>query len=112
MIEATEMLQKVGRQKFKEIVLKSQRGETMGSRENRRRWGKNVKHRRCEHGTWIIENYKPKNCRKCFKVSSHFISKDVDYTGFNIGLGAFTEGKSDFNKTVKAKGLVHMGTDR
>lgn len=112
MIKAADMMAKMGKRKFIEYATHSQRGERMFDKENKRRWGR-VKDSMCEHGVWVVENYQVKECGKCpTVVIGQVISRDIDYQGFNIGLGGYIDGRSDFKRTVKEKGLVHIGDDR
>lgn len=108
MIEARDMLQKMGKKKFVDFVARNQSGERILDIQKRRRWGRNVKFKKCEHGVWVIDNYKPYFCSKCVEIAT----KPPDFhPHFNVGLGGWVESKSDMKKAAKMKGLIHVGSD-
>jgi len=109
MIEATDMIEKMGKRKFVEFALRNQTpGQRMLDIQKRRRWGRNVKFRKCEHGVWTIDNYVHKRCPKCYAS----VTKPPDFQPhFNHGLGVYVESRSDLKKAAKLKGLIHVGSD-
>lgn len=107
MITADEMMNKVGKQKFIEMAVNSQRGVTGAQIQHKRRFGTNIKHKMCEHGNWVIENYEPKKCKECFEEVD---TKLPDFKpNFNIGLGCWVESRSDEKRAAKRLGLVEAG---
>lgn len=107
MITKHDMMRKLGKRKFKEMVVHSQRGLTGAEREKLHRWGK-AKSRMCEHGIWIIENYEyVGGCKRCVPESN---GKLKDYEpNFNIGLGCWVESRSEEKRIAKSMGLVEAG---
>lgn len=109
MIEAHDLLEKVGPRKFHEIVVNGQRGKTV--KEMSRGIRGRVKYSFCGHGVETINNYEYTGnvCDKC--------NPEVRTTGrnfeahFNVGLGAWVESKSEMNKLAKKKGMIHIGDE-
>lgn len=109
MIDAVDLKNRLGNKKFSEFVCSQQKGETIGQKKKRRRWGANVRFRMCEHGNWIIDNYKPKRCSKCHVYRE---TKGRDFEPhFNLGLGCYVESKSDMLAAAKSKGMTWIGDD-
>lgn len=108
MIEANKMIQKLGKEKFVETVLRSKDKEKTGAERQRGIKGR-IKFRMCEHGTWVIDNYKPKKCKKC-----HSSEKEVHavvmhtHEYFNIGTGTYGT-TSEHRAYAKSKGLQEAG---
>lgn len=113
MIEATEMLAKMGKKKFVEMATHSQKGETMAQREKRTRWGKGLKlFQICEHNKVTIRRGKfTHECGVCDK--GYRATKSVDFQPhFNMGLGCYVESKSEMKRLAKERGMVAIGDDR
>lgn len=105
MITAETIMEKLGKEKGVEFILKNKSKEKTGAERDRGVKGR-VKHRRCSHGVWVIENYEVKNCKDCSGVESGFpgmIIHSQEY--FNIGTGTFGT-ETDHRKAAKGMGLV------
>lgn len=111
MIEATDIIQKIGKRKFAEMATQ-QKGRRMLDLEKTRRWGRGkTVFQICQHGKVTIRNCEPtKECRVCLKSTE--ITKLPDFEPhFNLGLGCYVESKSEMRKAAKQKGLIHIGSD-
>ena len=107
MIDKTQLIDKLGKQGFKDFVVNNRSNQPTGHDKTRGIRGR-IRWQRCEHGNWTIENYEPKRCEKCHGVSR--ISKSPDFRPyFNIGLGAYVESRSEEKKLAKAKNYVEAG---
>lgn len=110
MIEAAQLMQKMGKEKFTQFVLNNKDKERTGAeRAHANRFGKNVRHRKCEHGVWVIENFEPKPCKGCHKDSNDapaFVVHSHEY--FNMGTGTYGT-TSEHRKYAKSKGLTECG---
>ena len=101
MIEAKELVKKMGKKKFIEFATHSQSKQTGAYLERQRRWGK-ASERYCTtcHG-WF------KDACKCHKDSR---TKNPDFQPyFNIGLGCYVESRSEEKRVAKTKGLREAG---
>jgi hypothetical protein len=106
MISAEQMIDKVGKDKFVEMVTHSQKNGQTGAEKDRGIKGRR-KFRMCEHGTWVIENYEPRHCSKCVP---EVVTKPKDFrAGFNIGLGYWVESRSEEKAVAKSLGLIERG---
>lgn len=102
MITAEQMIDKVGKKKFVDMVVNSPKNGQTGAEKDRGIKGRR-KFRMCEHGTWIIENYEPKPCAKCIPEVQ---TKPKDFrAGFNIGLGCWVESRQEERAASRALGL-------
>lgn len=112
MIEAQDLLQRMGKKKFIEMASQT-RGRTLADRERTSRWGKGKTFFQiCEHGKVTIRNFeKTHDCMNCNKSTGITKTKDFE-PHFNAGLGAWVESKSEMNKLAKQKGMIHIGDDR
>lgn len=114
-ISNTELIAKMGKQGFVEFAEKNQyRGERQGDIERRRSRGK-AKWKMCGHGVVLLDNYEPtgNRCDECKTGSKRTEGiRDVDYRGYNVGLGVYTDGYSDFKRACKESGMIHVGTDK
>lgn len=110
MIEAAELRQKLGKEKFVQFTLQhANKGERIIDIQRRRRFGRNIKHKRCEHGVWIIKDYEPQVCEKCFgKLSTQFKSFEPY---FDQGLGCFIESKCERKRIMKERGVIDVGME-
>ena len=111
MIEGKEMVKKLGKEKFANLVTHSQPKETGAYLERKRRWsGGRTCMAYCRHGVMTVKDYKETNlCKTCDVVSSkaHAIRVDKgEY--FNIGLGTYGT-ESEHRKFAKQKGLICTG---
>jgi hypothetical protein len=113
MIEATDLLQKMGKKKFIEYASKSQKGETMAKKEKRERWGKGkVFTRICEHNKITIRCGKETHaCSACDSSTSYTKLRDFE-PHFNMGLGCYVESKSEMKQLAKDRGMVNIGDDK
>lgn len=105
-----EALQKMGPTKFKEMVMKGQKGKTMHDRQRGVRG--RVKYRQCQHAVWIVDNYVDKVCDKCLEEMGGFEKGREFQPHFNVGLGCWIESKSEMMKVAKKNNMIHIGTDR
>lgn len=105
-ISANDLIDKVGKKKFMEMVVNSPKNGKTGAEKDRGIKGRR-RFRMCEHGTWVIDNYKPKPCIKCIPEK---VTKPKDFKPtFNIGLGCWVESRSDEKRTAKSLGLTEIG---
>lgn len=109
MIEAHDLLQKMGKRKFHDFVVGNQKGQTMAQMQSGIKG--RIKFRMCQHGVVLLDNYEPKNiCKPCIGVKS---TKSKDFEPhFNAGLGAYVETKKEMLNLAKSKGMIHVGTDK
>lgn len=107
MTDAVTMMNKMGKKKFIELATRSQPKETGAYLARLRRFGKNIKHKMCEHGVWIIENYVKKSCEKCGTMITSTGKHFEPY--FNAGLGAWIDSKGSEKKIAKRLGLREAG---
>jgi len=107
MIPFQDMVKKYGKSKAVEMAVHSQRGETGAQKARKVRFGTNLKHKLCEHGIWIVENYKVRACHQCEIGRQTKLNDFKPY--FNIGLGGLVESRSDEKRSAKALGLVEAG---
>lgn len=108
MIQAKQMIKKLGKEKFVQMVLRNKDKEKTFAERDRgiKGW---VKHRMCEHGVWVIENYQPKPCAKCDEVTPEVhgvIMHTHEY--FNIGTGTYGT-TTEHRKYAKSIGLGESG---
>ena len=110
MIEANQMIQKMGKEKFVNFVLQNKDREATGAeRAKARRFGTNVKHRMCEHGVWVIDNYERKPCKDCYGVvydAPAVVTHNHEY--FNLGTGTYGT-NSEHRKYAISKGMRETG---
>lgn len=108
MITAPQLIQKMGKEKFVNFVVNKKDREKTGAERDRGIKGRR-RHRMCEHGVWVIEDYIQKPCDKCFEVAveSHtVVCHSHEY--FNMGTGTYGT-NSEHRKYAKVKGLVEAG---
>lgn len=115
MIDAKELIKRVGKREFVKMAVNSQKGQRMADIERSRRWGKGRKYMViCEHDRIIVRKYEPTNeCPSCSRSSNGAfnILPDIE-PHFNLGLGCYIESRKDLNRTAKDKGLVQVGDQR
>ena len=110
MITACDMMEKMGKDAFIKFVGNSRgSGDRQVDVERRKSPGR-IKHRQCQHGTWVIENYESRNCPKCH-VSRDTKSRDFE-PHFNLGLGCYVESKSEMNRIAKENKMIPIGNDK
>lgn len=112
MIEATEMLARMGKKKFIEMA-SHPKGETVAQREHRTRWGKGTKlFQICEHHKVTIRGGKlTHECKVCER--NYRVTKSIDFQPhFNMGLGCYVESKSEMKRIAKERGMIAIGDDR
>ena len=109
MIDAQTMMNKIGKKKFIDLATHSQPKQTGAYLQKLRRFGKS-KHKMCQHGIWIIENYERKECKSCtpFQVDGapalHLDSAEY----FNAGTGTYGTNK-EHRKYARQLGLREAG---
>lgn len=102
MITSDKMIEKLGKRKFVDMVVNSQKNGKTGAEKDRGIKGRR-KFRMCEHGFWIIDNYEPKRCPNCV---TEVQTKTKDFrAGFNIGLGCWVESRQEEKTACKVLGL-------
>lgn len=117
MIEATEMIKRVGKKKFVEIASQARPGgEAYGDIERRRERGRTT-YRWCAHSVLVFANGekygKAQTCEKCEKERHQTFTVGREFVPhFNSALGGWVESRQDMMRTAKAKGLIHIGTDK
>ena len=105
MMSFEQMCKKMGKAKATEMAVMNQgRGKT-GAQRDRGIKGR-IRYRRCEHGVWVIDDYKPKKCAKCVPSD---ISRPEFTPYFNAGLGHWVESRSEEKRCAKSLGLVEAG---
>jgi len=104
-----DLIKRFGKRGFVKFAVnhRNTREMTGAERAHSRRWGKNVKAKMCEHGVWVIDNYKTKKCELCFPETRTKPRDFVPY--FNLGLGAYVESRSDEKKCAKRMNLEETG---
>lgn len=108
MIDKSTLIKKLGKKGFTEFVTNNRSNQPTGHDKQRGIRGR-VKWSRCQHGTWVIENYEPKTCEQCTgEWTKHSKSRDFK-PYFNIGLGAFVESRSEEKRIARQKGYVEAG---
>jgi hypothetical protein len=106
MIDKTQIIEKLGKRKAVEFMVNSRSNQPTGFDRTRGIRGR-VKWRMCEHGTWVIENYEPRKCERCYTERQ---TKPKDFKPyFNIGLGAFVESRSEEKRLARSKGYLEAG---
>lgn len=108
MIQAKDMIKKLGKEKFVQTVLQKRDKEKTGAEKDRGIKGRR-RFRMCQHGFWVIDNYKPKDCPKCDEMQSQahaVIMHSHEY--FNIGTGTYGT-NSEHRKYAKSIGLQEAG---
>jgi len=105
MITASDMIQKIGKRKFIETAVHSQPAQTGAYLAHKRRWGKNLKFKRCEHGVWVVNNYKRQDCARCFVSSEAFTIHTDSGEYFNLGTGTYgtTKEHRRYAKTIRLR---------
>jgi hypothetical protein len=108
-IPANEMLDKMGKKKFVEMVTNSQKGETGAQRQQRRRFGKGKTCMAiCVHGKVTVRNFEPTGeCDSCSSSKSTKLPEFQPY--FNAGLGGWVESRSDERQAARSLGLQEAG---
>lgn len=113
MITANDMMAKMGKEKFIEYVGRGRGSQGSGERQfdvERRKSRGRIKHRQCQHGVWVLENYEPKRCGKCIPETR---TKGKDFEPhFNLGLGCFVETRSEMNRIAKENKMIPIGNER
>ena len=108
MIDKKDLIAKLGKKGFTDFVTQHKSNQPTGHDRQRGIKGR-IRWSRCQHGTWVIDNYEPKSCERCTgEWTKH--SKPRDFSPyFNIGLGAYVESRSEEKKLAKSKGYVEAG---
>ena len=104
---AEELIKKMGKKEFTKFVANSQKNGKTGYEKDRGIKGR-IKHRRCQHGVWIIDNYEPKPCNECMDLPKDTKIREFKPT-FNIGLGCYVESRSEEKRIAKSMGLEEAG---
>lgn len=104
---AEELISRMGKKGFVDFVAKNQKNGKTGAQKDRGIKGR-VRHRRCQHGVWIIEDYEPKDCVACLGMPKETKVKDFR-PSFNIGLGCYVESRSEEKRIAKSMGLEEAG---
>lgn len=107
MMTYDQMLSRFGRKKTIDMVVNSKRNGKTGAERDRGIKGR-IKFRKCEHGTWVIDNFKQKPCLDCMMVPKETKASDFK-EGFNIGLGCYVESRSEEKRAAKSMGLLEAG---
>lgn len=109
MITSDEMIAKVGKKKFADIVTHSQRGETGAQRQKRKRWGKGTTlFAICKHDKVTVRDGEPtKECKACLGDHNTNLKEFTPY--FNIGLGCWVESRQDERRAARSMGLQEAG---
>ena len=111
MIDKNTLMKRLGKKKFVDFVLNNRdKAPTLAQEQHARRWGTNVKHKMCSHGVWIIENYEPKFCDKCFmgkEVNAPSIHVNF-HEYFNMGTGTYGTNK-EHRRAARSMGLGEAG---
>jgi hypothetical protein len=105
MISFGQMCKKMGKAKAMDMAVKCQ-GRNKTKAQSERGIKGRVRYRRCDHGVWIIDDYKPKVCKKCVPQD---ISRPEFSPYFNAGLGHWVESRSEEKRCAKSLGLVEAG---
>lgn len=108
MIEASKLIQKMGKEKFVNFVLQNKDKEKTGHEKTLGIKGR-IRHKMCEHGKWVIEDYIQKPCDECFEMAIELhgvVCHSHEY--FNLGLGTYGT-NSEHRKYAKSKGLIATG---
>lgn len=104
---AGDLIKKFGKKKATEMMVHSPKNGRTGAEKDRGIKGR-VRYRLCPHSVWIIENYEIKECYECSNRPRDTKAPDFK-PGFNIGLGAWVESRSEERKIAKALRLVEAG---
>lgn len=107
MIDKTDIIEKLGKKGFVDFVSNNRSNQPTGYDRTKGIRGR-VRWRRCEHGVWIIKDYKPMACEACQVTPKNTKAKDFK-PYFNIGLGAFVESRSEEKRIAKQKGYEEAG---
>ena len=106
MITKDQIVRTEGKYALKHYIEKFKNHEPQGHEIKRLQLKKSsmVKHKKCHHGVWVIENYEPKVCSKCLvEGQEHYEKRSKKYGHVHI----VPEGEPYFNL---ATGVV--GTDK
>lgn len=105
---AEQMIQAMGKEKFVETIKNAPKNSPTKHDRSRGIKGR-IKHRRCQHGVWVIEDYEPKKCDECAQERTRYKkSRDFRPT-FNMGLGCWVESRSEEKQIAKSMGLEEAG---
>lgn len=107
MIDKQDLIDKLGKRGAVEFMQNHRSNQPTGFDRTRGIKGR-IRHRRCEHGIWVIQDYEPKRCVKCHGKPKNTKSKDFR-PYFNMGLGAYVESRSEEKKLAKSLGLGEAG---
>ena len=110
---AVELVNELGKPKALELMNHAtcKHEDTLAVRKHRRRWGTNIRYKKCEHGVWVIDDYKPRYCPECHREairSKPTIGKDFQ-PYFDMGLGCYVETKQDRKRAMRTQGLEEAG---
>ena len=107
MIDKQALIDKLGKRKAAEFMQNNRSNQPTAFDKTRGIKGR-VKFSRCEHGTWVIENYEQKHCNHCYGKERSTKPKDFK-PYFNVGLGAFVESRSEEKRIARQMSLVEAG---
>lgn len=108
-IDKFHLIKKLGKEKFTEFVVNNRNREKTQADKMRGIKGR-IRFRMCEHGVWVISNYKPGPCLNCQINRDNKPTKLLDFKPyFNIGLGCYVESRQDEKAVVKARNLEESG---
>ena len=109
MITKEQLVSKLGKDGFRKFVLANKDKAPTGAERERGIKGR-VKFRKCEHGTWVIENYEPRPCEGCHGESRSEVPAIhvSSYEYFNIGTGTYGTNQ-EHRKYAKRMGLREDG---
>ena len=100
-----QMCKKMGKSDATKLAVQSQGRNKTAAQRDRGIKGR-IRYRRCEHGVWVIDDYKPKKCGKCIPGD---VSRPEFTPYFNAGLGHWVESRSEEKRCAKSLGLVEAG---
>lgn len=102
-----QLVKSMGKAKALKFMQENRSTEKTGFDKTRGIKGR-IRYRCCEHGTWVIDDYKERPCLKCMGVGLYLKRKEfVPY--FNVGLGAYVESRSEEKRAAKQMGLTEAG---
>ena len=106
MITFEQLTKKMGTNGAKEFAVRSKGIEKTEHEKTCGIKGR-IRHRMCEHGTWVIKDYEPQECPRC---NAPRPTKGLDFRPyFNVGLGAFVESRGEEKRLAKKLGLQEAG---
>ena len=105
-IDKQQLIDRLGKQKAVEFMTQNRSNQPTGHDKTKGIRGR-VRWSMCEHGNWVISDYKPTPCLKCVKRGPAKSREFKPY--FNMGLGAYVESRQDEKKLAKKMGLIENG---